>query len=73
MSRRWWWPFGEDADADEAESHFIDMLKEASVRTDDLRNAADDLRAERLRRVRAANESKRAKLPSQPDLHTQNG
>ena len=56
MTRKWWWPFGESAES-QAESQFLAMLQEASVRTDDLRQAAEDMRADRLKRVQESGRS----------------
>lgn len=60
-----WWPFGKKSDEEkEAENQFLEMLHEASVRTDDLKHMTQEIRSERLKRVR---ESSRPQ-PSSPEL-----
>lgn len=48
-----WWPFGKKSEEEkEAESQFLEMLHEASVRTDDLKHMTKEIRADRLKRIR---------------------
>lgn len=47
---KWWWPFGGREEA-EAESHFHEMLREATLNHEDLKRATEDMRRERLRRL----------------------
>jgi hypothetical protein len=62
MARKWWWPFG-SSEEEQAESQFLEMLQEASVRTDDLMQAVEELKVERLKRVERFRDSRYPPFP----------
>lgn len=70
MARKWWWPF-DTSNVEQAENQFWEMLQEASVRTEDLKQAVAELKIERIKRAERLRDSRRP--PPREDFQSNAG